>query len=143
MMTPEKFNKIVNKLPKDKTELAKVELSIASDLDASIGKLEKAVQAEKEWVAESKKYASFAKEVLKQVKKAEAQRNKLEGSGEKIMKSSDEVFDKVGDLLLAADKAAKELGIKPEAIGSYKKVESLSNKLFTVDYRELFDQNYW
>ncbi len=32
MITPEKFNKIVNKLPKDKTELAKVELSVADDL---------------------------------------------------------------------------------------------------------------
>ena len=40
MITPEKFNKIVNKLPKDeKTELAKVELSFASDLKKSLNKI--------------------------------------------------------------------------------------------------------
>ena len=47
MITPEKFTKIINKLPKDKTELTKVKLSIASDLDGSVSKLEKAVAAEK------------------------------------------------------------------------------------------------
>ena len=33
---PRKFNKIVNKLPKEKTELAKVELSFANDLKKSL-----------------------------------------------------------------------------------------------------------
>ena len=144
MITPEKFNKIVSKLPKDKTELAKVELSIASELDASMGKLEKAVAAEKQWNAEAKTYNSFAKEVLKQVRKAETQRNKLEESGDKIDKASDILYGEVSDLINKADSAAKELGIKPEAIGSYKKADALTDKLFTVDVRGgFYDQNYW
>tara|TARA_R100001463_G_scaffold3730_7_gene14867 strand:+ start:3043 stop:3477 length:435 start_codon:yes stop_codon:yes gene_type:complete len=144
MITPEKFNKIVSKLPKDKTELAKVELSIASELDASMGKLEKAVQSEKEWNAATKTYNSFAKEVMKQVRKAETQRNKLEESGDKIDKASDILYGEVSDLINKADSAAKELGIKPEAIGAYKKADSLSDKLFTVDARAgFFDQIYW
>ena len=144
MITPEKFNKIVNKFPKDKTELAKIELSIASEIDGSISKLEKAVAAEKQWNGAVKTHNSFTKEVIKQVQKAEKERNKLQEAGEKIENNSGELWDEVANLLQKADSAAKELGIKPEGIGAFKKADALSGKLLSVDARGgFYDQNYF
>ena len=39
MITPEKFGKILNKLPKEKTELSKVELSLAGDIKKALNTL--------------------------------------------------------------------------------------------------------
>ena len=43
MITPEKFGKILNKLPKEKTELSKIELSIASDIKKVLGNSNKLI----------------------------------------------------------------------------------------------------
>ena len=144
MITPEKFTKIINKLPKDKTELTKVKLSIASDLDGSVSKLEKAVAAEKQWKAAVKANNASTKEIIKQVQKAETERNKLMNSGEKIDQQSIDLHDVANDLLMKAEKAAKELGIKPDGIGAYKKVDALMKKIFTVDpVNDFIDNSYF
>ena len=144
MKTPQDLNKIYNKLPMDKTELTKVELSIASDLDSSVSKLEKAVAAEKQWNAAVKSNNASTKEIIKQVQKAENERNKLMNSGEKIDQQSIDLHEVANDLLMKADKAAKELGVKPDGIGSYKKVDALMKKIFTVDpVNDFIDNPYF
>ena len=50
MKTPNELKKIYNRLPKDKTELAKVELGIVDDLGKAMSNLEKAVVDEKEYI---------------------------------------------------------------------------------------------
>ena len=49
MKTPKELNKIYDKLPKDKVELAKVELGIVDDLGKLMTKLEKSNVDEKEY----------------------------------------------------------------------------------------------
>ena len=95
MKTPKELSKIYNRLPKDKTELAKVELGIVDDLGKAMSKLEKTANDEKEYQKLAKENNSEVKDLIKIIKKAETSRNKLMDRGEKIEKQSDEIFDEL------------------------------------------------
>ena len=128
MITPEKFNKIVNKLPKDKTELSKqvekVELSFASDLKKSLNSLK----------AKVKKGASLEAKIEKQAQKLEQLRQKMKSDVVVGMKLANEIFaitDPGKKLLENVEKAAKELGVSPDNIEGYK------------EFKEVRDQGYF
>tara|TARA_R110000822_G_scaffold220605_6_gene354547 strand:- start:97 stop:531 length:435 start_codon:yes stop_codon:yes gene_type:complete len=144
MKTPKELSKIYNRLPKDKTELAKVELGIVDDLGKAMSKLEKTANDEKEYQKLAKENNSEVKDLIKIIKKAETSRNKLMDRGEKIEKQSDEIFDEVNNILEKATKAAKELGVKPESIANFKKAEGLLGKILTVNpQRDFIDNIYF
>jgi len=144
MKTPKELSKIYNRLPKDKTELAKVELGIVDDLGKAMSKLEKTANDEKEYQKLAKENNSEVKDLIKIIKKAETSRNKLMDRGEKIEKQSDEIYDEVNNILEKATKAAKELGVKPESIANFKKAEGLLAKILTVNpQRDFIDNIYF
>ena len=144
MKTPKELSKIYNRLPKDKTELAKVELGIVDDLGKAMSKLEKTANDEKEYQKLAKENNSEVKDLIKIIKKAETSRNKLMDRGEKIEKQSDEIYDEVNNILEKATKAAKELGVKPESIANFKKAEGLLDKILTVNpQRDFIDNIYF
>tara|TARA_B110000858_G_C17764377_1_gene456212 strand:+ start:135 stop:569 length:435 start_codon:yes stop_codon:yes gene_type:complete len=144
MKTPKELSKIYNRLPKDKTELAKVELGIVDDLGKAMSKLEKTANDEKEYQKLAKENNSEVKDLIKIIKKAETSRNKLMDRGEKIEKQSDEIYDEVNNILEKATKAAKELGVKPESIANFKKAEGLLGKILTVNpQRDFIDNIYF
>ena len=124
MITPEKFNKIVNKLPKDqKTELAKVELSFASDLKKSLNKIKGLV----------KKALAVEKKIESQRDKLYAMRNKFEQDarlGNKIGIELLENTDKGKKLLENVEKAAKELGVSPDNIDGYKEFKEVRGQAY-------------
>ena len=144
MKTPKELSKIYNRLPKDKTELAKVELGIVDDLGKAMSKLEKTANDEKEYQKLAKENNSEVTDLIKIIKKAETSRNKLMDRGEKIEKQSDEIYDEVNKILEKATKAAKELGVKPESIANFKKAEGLLGKILTVNpQRDFIDNIYF
>ena len=141
MINKTNINKVLNKLPKDKVELEKVQLSVSDDLGKMVSALEKAAQQEKELLSEIKEVTKVEKEVLKSIKQIENRRNKLYDKADKIIKKIDSEFDDVNDLIIKADQAAKELGIKPEQIPNYKKVDSAYGKIGELVLNDLFIDN--
>jgi len=143
MKTPNELKKIYNRLPKHKTDLAKVELGIVDDLGKAMSKLEKAVVDEKEYIKAVDAINKTQKSLIKEIQKVEGSRNKLEEKGEKLVKQSDSVFDQVDDILDKARNAAKELGVKPDSIANFKKAQGLMDKLLTIDPRSDFIDNIY
>ena len=133
MKTPNELKKIYNRLPKHKTDLAKVELGIVDDLGKAMSKLEKAVVDEKEYIKAVDAINKTQKSLIKEIQKVEGSRNKLE----------DSVFDQVDDILDKARNAAKELGVKPDSITNFKKAQGLMDKLLTIDPRSDFIDNIY
>ena len=119
MMTPEKFNKIVNKLPKEeKTELAKVELSFANDLKKALNSLKGKV----------KKGAALESRIEKQAEKLGQLKDKLRQDVNVAGKLANEIFaitDPGKKLLENVEKAAKELGVSPDNIEGYKEFKEV------------------
>tara|TARA_R100001443_G_scaffold53828_1_gene65396 strand:- start:1679 stop:2092 length:414 start_codon:yes stop_codon:yes gene_type:complete len=122
MITPEKFNKIVNKLPKDKTELAKVELAIADDIKTIIGTIKQKV---KEMSNGEKEAAEFKKRIDKIFKEADKAENRLV----KLADSGDKLYNKSVSLVNKAEKAAKDLGVDPSNIGGYGELRKVLDDL--------------
>jgi len=116
MITPEKFNKIVAKLPKDKTELAKVELAIADDIKGLINQISGKVQ-------EMKNGEKEADDFKKRIDKIFAEADKAEKRLEKLAESGDKLYDRGLKLMQKAEKAAKDLGVAPSNIGGFKDLE--------------------
>ncbi len=119
MMTPEKFNKIVSKLPKEeKTELAKVELSFAADLKKALNSLKGKV----------KKGAALEAKIEKQAEKLQQLKDKLRQDVNIAGKLANEIFaitDPGKKLLENVEKAAKELGVSPDNIDGYKEFKEV------------------
>lgn len=109
MITPEKFGKILNKLPKDKTvlkaESKKVELAIKDDLKKIVGGSGKVIQKLETELKKSKEVRKRYDETLKidfdNRKKLEAQIKKF--------KSINSNYNKVQS---KGEKIAKEIGIQ-------------------------------
>jgi len=144
MKTPNELNKIYNRLPKDKTELAKVELGIVDDLGKAMSKLEKSVVSDKEFEKSITEFNKKQNALVKEILKMESAKDKLEEKGQKMLNQNNDIFDRVDGLLDKAKNAAKELGVKPESITNYKKAESLINKLVIANItRDLQDNGYF
>tara|TARA_R110002020_G_scaffold141845_2_gene313629 strand:+ start:3029 stop:3469 length:441 start_codon:yes stop_codon:yes gene_type:complete len=138
MITPEKFNKIVAKLPKDKTELAKVELSVADDLKKAVAEakdmINKIKKFEDEIKADNKLNSEFDKQFKTRVKASNKLINVVDNFG-KVIRKSEGDLDNVG---IKAFNIAKELGVDPKNIKGYNEAESLQNKL-AVSPNKLLD----
>lgn len=144
MKTPNELNKIYNRLPKDKTELAKVELGIVDDLGKAMSKLEKSVVSDKEFEKSITEFNKKQNALVKEIQKMESAKDKLRMKGQKMLNQNNDIFDRVDGLLDKAKNAAKELGVKPESITNYKKAESLINKLVIANItRDLQDNGYF
>lgn len=144
MKTPNELNKIYDRLPKDKTELAKVELGIVDDLGKAMSKLEKSVVSDKEFEKSITEFNKKQNALVKEIQKMESAKDKLEEKGQKMLNQNNDIFDRVDGLLDKAKNAAKELGVKPESITNYKKAESLINKLVIANItRDLQDNGYF
>ena len=132
MMSPEKFGKILTKLPKEKVELEKVELNEIQDLQSAALKISRlrdgAVGANKDALTiennlkpllktiETEK--NFAKEILEA-----ATNTSFINSAKEELKSS---FNKLS-------KAANELGVSPNKLPVYKDYESALNEIKEYD----------
>tara|TARA_R110002012_G_scaffold316722_1_gene531993 strand:+ start:396 stop:830 length:435 start_codon:yes stop_codon:yes gene_type:complete len=144
MKTPNELKKIYNRLPKDKTELAKVELGIVDDLGKAMSKLEKSVVSDKEFEKSITEFNKKQNALVKEIQKMESAKDKLRMKGQKMLNQNNDIFDRVDGLLDKAKNAAKELGVKPESITNYKKAESLINKLVIANItRDLQDNGYF
>ena len=122
MMTPEKFNKIVEKLPKDKTELVKIELAIADDIKGLISQL-------KAKSIDLKKAEKLGLDYRKRVDQLYKEGDKIENSLKKQQQSGDKLVDKAIKLEQKAEKAAKDLGVDAGNIGGYNELSKLSGDL--------------
>ena len=144
MKTPKELNKIYDKLPKDKVELAKVELGIVDDLGKLMTKLEKSNVDEKEYQKVIKEFNKKQTVIVKEIQKLETAKDKLEENGQKMLNQNNDIFDKVDNLLDKARKAAKELGVKPDSIANFKKAEGLMDNLVIANItRDLEDNGYF
>ena len=144
MKTPKELNKIYDKLPKDKIELAKVELGIVDDLGKLMTKLEKSNVDEKEYQKVIKEFNKKQTVIVKEIQKLETAKDKLEENGQKMLNQNNDIFDKVDNLLDKARKAAKELGVKPDSIANFKKAEGLMDNLVIANItRDLEDNGYF
>lgn len=136
MMTPEKFNKIVNKLPKDKTELAKVELSVADDLKKALAEGKDMAQRMKKQVESIVADNKLNSELDKTIKSRKKESNKLLSDTEKFEDVVQKFEDKIDGVLDKAFSISKELGVDPSNIKGYTQAEAISNKL-GIDKRNL------
>ena len=112
------LEKIYNKLPKDKTELTKVELSFASDLKTALKDIKVLV---KESVKGYSKMETLHEKTL-------AMRDKLEFEAKKGVGLSNGLFkltDGGKKLLEKVEAAAKELGVPPDNIEGYKEFKAV------------------
>jgi len=144
MKTPKELNKIYDRLPKDKVELAKIELGIVDDLGKLMTKLEKSNVDEKEYQKVIKEFNKKQTVIVKEIQKLETAKDKLEENGQKMLNQNNDIFDKVDNLLDKARKAAKELGVKPDSIANFKKAEGLMDNLVIANItRDLEDNGYF
>ena len=117
-MTPEKFGKILDKIPKPKIELSKVELSLKDDIKTSIQKNNKIIQ----------KLSSEIKKVVEIQKKynssldADTNSRKELNVQIKNFKSLDSAQAKVQK---NAEKIAKELGVQITDISNWNQFDEI------------------
>ena len=116
------LDKIYNKFPKDKTELAKIELAIADDIKGLISQL-------KAKSADLKKAEKLGLDYRKRVDQLFKEGDKVETSLKKQQGSGDKLVDKAIKLEQKAEKAAKDLGVDAGNIGGYNELSSLSGDL--------------
>jgi len=129
MITPEKFGKILNKLPKEKTELSKIELSVADDLKKAVAQAKdmmiRVKKFEDEIKSDNKLNTEFDKQFKARVKASNKLINVVDNFG-KVIRKTEGDLNNVG---IKAFNIAKELGVDPKNIKGYTEAESLENKL--------------
>lgn len=116
------LDKIYNKFPKDKTELAKIELAIADDIKGLISQL-------KAKSGDLKKAEKLGLDYRKRVDQLFKEGDKIETSLKKQQGSGDKLVDKAIKLEQKAEKAAKDLGVDAGNITGYNELSSLSGDL--------------
>lgn len=122
-MTPNKFGKILDKLPKEKTELSKIELSLAGDIKKALntlrGQVKKADPLEERMIKMDDRVRDLVSKFSDMAKIAE----KLQ---QEIWKNTD-----AGKVLLdRVEKAAKELGVSPTNIEGYSDFKDLRGNAY-------------
>jgi predicted nuclease with TOPRIM domain len=123
MITPEKFGKILNKLPKEKTELSKVELSLAGDIKQALNTLRGQV----------KKADPLEERMIKMDDRVRDLIDKFETMADQAEKLQQDIFKNTdaGKVLLdRTEKAAKELGVSPVNIEGYSDFKELRGNAY-------------
>ena len=128
MMTPNKFGKILDKLPKEKTELSKIELSLAGDIKKALntlrGQVKKADPLEERMIKMDDRVRDLVSKFSDMAKIAE----KLQ---QEIWKNTD-----AGKVLIdRTEKAAKELGVAPGNIEGYFDFKDLRSNAYFAGKR--------
>ena len=139
MINKHNINKVLNKLPKDKVELEKVQLSVASNIKKAEAQLDKLVEAENNIYKEAAAMDKVMAKIVKEIQKVETKRNKLLGKAEAVEKKYDDVYDFADENLEKAERAAKELEIKPSAIAGYDRAKALLTNIGTVSASRIFE----
>jgi len=122
MKTPQELDKIYNRLPKEKTELSKVELAVADD----IKKLASQAKSELNDLKNFEKYGlAFKKNLTNLFQEGE----KLEKLMIKAAKNADKTVERSFKVIDKADDAAKALGVSPKAIAGYSELDKIQNEL--------------
>jgi len=137
MKTPQDLDKIYNKLPKEKTELSvnKVELGIADEITKKMAGAEKLIDAVKKNFdkVEAIEEAMIG-ELKSAIKKAEKKADPFYNASDKAEKYK----ITIADVLDKAEKAARELNVKPSSIKNYSKLDKLYN-----DFNKLPKEYNW
>ena len=118
MKTPKELSKIYNRLPKDKTELAKVELGIVDDIESAITNLKKQKDILDD--AERKQF-----DAVVVIRKAIAAAQKIDDKNKSTVNKSVSLADKSAKLITKAKQAAKDLGVKDSDIKGLKELFSV------------------
>ena len=118
MMSPEKFGKIIKKLPKDKIELAKIELALKDDIKSSIQKHNKIIQKLESEIKVvkniQKDYTASLDADVDSRKNLQAQMKKFKGLNSAQAKVADRGF-----------KIAKELGVQITDISNFNQFDEM------------------
>ena len=124
MKTPNELNKIYNRLPKDKTELAKVELGIIDEIKSSLQNGNKGYQKA---IRISDNIQSLFKALNNVVDDIDNMKSQLSNinDAENNLGSAIQQYNKV---IPQAEKQAKELGVSPKDIKGYSEIKSMFNK---------------
>lgn len=138
MKTPKELNKIYDRLPKDKVELAKIELGIVDDIETAITNLKKQTDLLDE--AERNQFESVVV-----IRKAIAAAQKINDKSKSLANKSESFADKSAKLISKAKKAAKELGVKDSAIKGLKElfsvIDNIDQKVEVVkDFKYTYDK---
>ena len=118
MMTPNKFGKILKKLPKDKIELAEIKLALVDDIKVSIQKHIKVIQTIDSQLKKSKEITKSYNESLD----LDIENRKALQSQIKKFKSLDSAQAKIQK---NAEKIAKELGVQITDISNWNQFDEM------------------
>ena len=117
-MSPEKFGKILKKLPKDKIELAEIKLALVDDIKVSIQKHIKVIQTIDSQLKKSKEITKSYNESLD----LDIENRKALQSQIKKFKSLDSAQAKIQK---NAEKIAKELGVQITDISNWNQFDEM------------------
>jgi hypothetical protein len=118
-----RLSKVLDKMPKENIELAKVELGAIDDLKELITDAKRIISLQEDGFEWGERAEKEFKEVKKVISDAEGiTRGAIRQAGN-LKKESDKIFNKV-------EVSAKELGINPNAIKEYDNAIKLINKMF-------------
>ena len=120
MKTPQELNKIYNRLPKEKVELAteKIELGLVDDIETAITNLKKQMG-----VLDDIEKNQFDALVI--IRKAITNAQKIDDKNKNTVKKSISLADDSVKLITKAKNAAKELGVKDSDIKGLKELFSV------------------
>ena len=115
MIIPYKFGKILSKLPKDKTQLGKVELALIDDLKSEIDKIEKDMP-DTLFKNAQKEYDLYIK-LLNEAVEARAKSDKQAKTSLSVRNFAKEEVAKVKQLIKNADVKANDASQAMKALG--------------------------
>lgn len=116
------LEKIFNKIPKDKIELKKIELSLVDDFKNQ-------VKIFKEFNSETKKLISEVNKSTKIHDKSFKAANKQTDVLEKVQQQAAEEEEKTNDLMGEIIDAADALGVNYQAVQGFGELDKLNDKL--------------
>tara|TARA_R110000823_G_C15796859_1_gene486747 strand:- start:42 stop:461 length:420 start_codon:yes stop_codon:yes gene_type:complete len=126
------LEKIFNKLPKDKIELKKIELSLVDDFKKQINNF-------KEFNSETKKLIALVNKTTKANSKDFKSINKVKDVLQKTEQTALEIEDEGNDVLGNLIDSADALGVNPQAVQGYNELFSLQSEIGQA----IFDANDW
>jgi hypothetical protein len=124
-----RLSKVLDKMPKDKIELAKVELGIADDISDALKRGNTIVKTLQGLDAELKAADKIlVNEIKAAVKKADAEQVKAD----KLYKVADKQAMSFANILDKAEQGAKDLGVNASAISGYKELDKVYEQIDTL-----------
>ncbi len=121
-----RLSKVLNKMPKENVELAKVELGIADDISDALKRGNTIVKTLQGLDAELKAADKIlVNEIKVAVKKADAEQVKAD----KLYKAANKQAMSFANILDKAEQGAKDLGVNASAISGYKELDKVYEQI--------------